>query len=358
MGRTPSTRQRLTRLKRLARGRRRTLILLQDNPDPDAIASAAALKLLLKELAGCETTIAHSGVVGRAENRSMLRYLGTPLRDAAGVPPEKFDLVAMVDTQPTFGNNPVDDPAQVDLVIDHHERSGRLTGVALCDIRPNYGATSTILAEYLAEAGLIPAAPLATALAYGIQSDTQDLGRASTDADIAMFTSLYPLANKRLLSRIENEQQPREYFTTVSRALRDARTFGNAALCWLGRMINPDMTGEIADLLLRLDEAEWVVCLGLYKGTLYLSLRTEVRNANADQVIKAVLGDLGSGGGHETLAGGQVPIERDSLKLAGTVRRQIERRFLDHLGLDPKSRRRLVSRAGERIGPRKTKRKG
>jgi len=354
LGSKPSTKQRLAELKRLAKGRRRALILLQDNPDPDAIASAAALKLLLKELAGCDTAIAHGGVVGRAENRSMLRYLGATLRPAAEVRLDKFDLVAMVDTQPGFGNNPVGDPDRVDVVIDHHPQAQRLTRVPLRDIRLNYGATSTILGEYLRQAGITPPAPLATALLYGIQSDTQDFGRESTQADIDMFTYLYPMANKRLLSRIENEQEPREYFTTVSRALRDSRTYGNTVICWLGRMINPDMTGEIADLLLRLDEAEWALCQGLYKGTVYLSLRTDCRGANAGALMKTIVAGLGTGGGHEMLAGGQIGVERDSLKLANQLRKQVERNLLDHFKLDPKNRRRLVSRAGER-GKEKTR---
>ena len=348
MPRTPSTQQRLAQLKRLAKGSTRALILLQDNPDPDAIASAAALRLLLKESSKIDVVIAHSGVVGRAENRSMLRYLGCTLRQAADTPFDKFDLIAMVDSQPGFGNNPIDDPAQADIVIDHHERSGRMTGVALADVRPRYGATSTILAEYLEAAGIDPPVPVATALLYGIQSDTQDFGRAASEADIAAFTRLYPKANKRLLSRIENEQEPREYFTAVSRALRDARTCGPVAVCWLGRMLNPDMTGEIADLLLRLDEADWALCQGLYKGTLYLSLRSDLRDAGTDKVIRAIIGGLGAGGGHEMIAGGQISVERDKFATANDLRKQVERNFLGHFKLDPKSRRMLVSRAGER----------
>jgi nanoRNase/pAp phosphatase (c-di-AMP/oligoRNAs hydrolase) len=345
--RKPSTEQRLAALERLVKGRGRTLILLQNNPDPDAIASAAALKFLLKERSETDAEIAHDGIVGRAENRSMLRYLGLVLHPAADLASDDFDLVAMVDTQPGFGNNPIDDPEKVDVVIDHHNRAEGVSSVTLCDVRPRYGATSTILAEYLYKADITPPAPVATALAYGIQSDTQDFGRETSQADIDMFTWLYPLTNKRLLSRIENEQEPREYFTAVSRALRDARTYGSTAVCWLGRTINPDMTGEIADLLLRLDEANWALCQGLYKGTLYLSLRTDERNADADGVIKKILGDLGDGGGHEMLAGGQVSIERDSFKQANKVRREIERNFLDHFELDPKTRRPLVSRASE-----------
>ncbi len=345
MPRKPSTECCLAKLERLAKGQKRALILLQNNPDPDAIASAAALKLLLRELGGCETVIAHGGVVGRAENRSMLRYLGVTLRPADSAPLEKFDLVAMVDTQPGFGNNPVNEPERVDVVIDHHERAGRLPGVALCDVRPNYGATSSILAEYLLAARIKLPTPLATALAYGIQSDTQDLGRETSDADIAAFTQLYPLANKRLLSRIENEQEPREYFDVVSRALLDARTYRDVGVCWLGRIPHPELTGEIADFLVRCDEIDWALCQGLHDGTLYVSLRTDIRNENADNVMRKIIAGIGTGGGHEMIAGGQVLIERNRLTTANRIRKQIERNLLAHFKLDPKCRRALVCRA-------------
>lgn len=346
----PSTRQYLGRLKRMARGGKRAVIVLQNNPDPDAIASAAALKLLFKELADCDAVVAYGGVVGRAENRTMLKYLGLSMRNVEDAPLERFDVVAMVDTQPGFGNNPIDDHTQADVVIDHHERAQRMPGIRLCDIRPNYGATSTILAEYLLEAGIVPPMALATALAYGIQSDTQDFGRETSEADINMYTRLYPIANKRLLSRIEYEQEPREYFTEVSRALREARTYGNIGISWLGRTINPDMTGEIADFLVRCDEVDWALCQGLYKGTLYLSIRSDFRNVNADRLMRSLVEGLGVGGGHEMIAGGQIKIERDSLKAANQFRKQVERRFLEHFQLDPKNRRLLVSRAGERVG--------
>lgn len=338
----------LKKLAKLASGEKRALIIMQNNPDPDAIASAAALKLLLKEIADCESSIIYGGVIGRAENRSMLKYLGTSMRSVAEAPIEKYDIVAMVDTQPGFGNNPISDHSQVDIVIDHHE-VGMTEPLPLWDIRPYYGATSTILTEYLLEARITPPIPLATALAYGIQSDTQDLGRETSGPDIDMYTYLYPIANKRLLGRIENEQEPREYFTVVSRALREARTYGGVGICWLGRTINPDMTGEIADFLMRCEEINWVLVTGLYQGTLYISLRSDLQNADADSIMRKIVNGLGTGGGHEMIAGGQIDIERDSTKIADKFRRKIEQNLLTHFDVDPKNRRLLVSRAGERV---------
>ncbi|MFO7900930.1 MAG: DHH family phosphoesterase [Planctomycetota bacterium] len=348
MARKPSTKKQLGKLKKLAKGRKRALILLQDNPDPDAIASAAGLKLLLREIADCDTSIAHAGIIGRSENRRMLKYLGLNLRNADELTFDEYDLVAMVDTQPVFGNNPVEDQAEVDVVLDHHEWAESTRQVELSDIRANYGATSTIVGEYLREAGVELSMPMATALLYGIQSDTQEFGRATSDADIEMFTHLYPQANKRYLSRIENEQEPREYFTAVSRGLRDTRTYDNTAVCWLGRTINPDMTGEVADLLLRLEDADWVLCQGLFRGVVYISLRTTERGQDASSVAKEIVRDLGTAGGHEMLAGGQIKVSRDSFKRANKLRKQVERNFLDYFDIDPRCRRMLVSRATER----------
>lgn len=348
MAHRPSTKEQLRKLKKLVRGRKKALILLQDNPDPDAIASAGGLRLLLKEAAGCETTIAHSGIVGRSENRMMLKYLGLKMRNADELDLEQYDLVTMVDTQPVFGNNPVNDEQRVDVVIDHHEWAESTRQVEFSDIRAHYGATSTIIAEYLFESDLELPTPLATALLYGIQSDTQEFGRATSDADIAVFTQLYPQANKRYLSHIENTQEPREYFTAVSRGLHDTRTYENTAVCWLGRTINPDMTGEVADLLMRLEGADWVLCEGLFRGVLYMSLRTTQRESNASNVAKEIVADMGTAGGHEMLAGGQITVPRNSFKEADKLRKQVERNFLNHFKIDHRCRRRLVSRSVER----------
>jgi nanoRNase/pAp phosphatase (c-di-AMP/oligoRNAs hydrolase) len=168
------------------------VILPHDNPDPDALASAAALKYLVQELIGKETVIAQGGIVGRAENRAMLTYLKIDLQ-----PVGKLDLtgdvqVALVDTQPGRTNNSLPAGKTPAVVIDHHPAYDTYAGVPYLDLREEYGATSTILTEYVRESHLQLESKIATALFYGIMAETQDLGRESTAADLAGAIFLYP----------------------------------------------------------------------------------------------------------------------------------------------------------------------
>src|SRR6185503_1261710 len=126
--------------------------------------------------------------------------------------------VALVDTQPGRTNNSLPIEIQPTVVIDHHPAYGPFEGIAFVDMRDGYGATSTILTEYLRDSHVTVESKIATALFYGIAAETQDLGRESTEADFAASHFLYPYANKRRLGKIENARVPREYF----RAFRDA----------------------------------------------------------------------------------------------------------------------------------------
>jgi nanoRNase/pAp phosphatase (c-di-AMP/oligoRNAs hydrolase) len=150
----------------------RLLILPHNDPDPDAIASALALRHLLQETLSLESKIVYRGIIDRAENRALMRYLDQPLQ-----PPTDADLAgrapaALVDTQPGAGNNALPARYQVAVVIDHHTWREQTSDAAYFDVRLEAGATSTILTEYLQAAGLDPEPLLATALFYGIKTDT------------------------------------------------------------------------------------------------------------------------------------------------------------------------------------------
>lgn len=285
------------------------LIMLQDYPDPDAIASAAALKRLFGHLSpGVACTLSYGGAVGRAENRALVRYLDLPLREAAGLDPARFDLVAMVDAQPGAGNQSLPAERLPDIVIDHHPIRTLTRRVPFTDIRSRCGATSTILYEYLAAAGIEPSIQLATALTYGIQSDTADLGRKTTQADIDAFLALYPLANARLLARIRSQPLPISYFRILDTGLRNARLFGDAVATQLGPIDNPDMAGEVADLLLRNEASAWALCSCVFRDRMLLSLRRVNPEGNAAKVMQSIVHGQGTGGGHYTMAGGQITL--------------------------------------------------
>jgi len=193
------TRSKLTELANLLRGKTSLLIVLQDNPDPDSIASAVALRRLANSLAAVHCSIAHGGTVGRAENRALVRYLNPNMRFLDEIEFAKFDLTALVDTQPGTGNNSFPDSLIPDVVVDHHPFRRATRCAQFVDIRSSYGATATILLEYLNRAGIRLDVPLATALLYAIRSDTQDLGQEASRADIEAIGLLYPLAKAHLL---------------------------------------------------------------------------------------------------------------------------------------------------------------
>lgn len=296
------------------------VILPHDNPDPDALASAAALRFLAKELVERDATIALGGYVGRAENRAMVRYLSIPL-----VPVQELRLddavIALVDTQPGRSNNSLPPGLRAAIVIDHHPQYTPVGDLPFTDLRDGYGATSTILTEYLMDARLHVETKIATALFYGIMAETQDLGREASTPDMDACGFLYPHTNKRRLAKIENARVPREYFAAFRAAIESAVINGRAVVSILGEIRYPDMVAEMADFLLRLDEVEWAAAIGSYDRYVYVSLRTTNRDVNAGDLLQQVLGS-DHAGGHDMIAGGRavVPPGQSWVPLADGIR--------------------------------------
>lgn len=327
------------------------LLLLHSDPDPDAIASGLALRLLLGHLAPNLTCIlAHGGLVGRSENRSMALALAPDL--VRIVIPEieqsihQVDLIALIDTQPTAGNhllyNSGYDLAKVAIAIDHHPPRRSQIQAIYHDVRPEMGACSTILVEYLAGAGLAVDPRLATALFYGIKSDTRGLSRGATETDAWAYMALHGLIDSELLGRIEQANVPLSYFRDLNYALAHTRLYpcpqrgdraqgersspdslngdfqdpepppvvggcsGDVLISLLGDLESPDMAAEVADLLLRLQGVGWVICLGIYQERIVISVRGEDTGVHAGQLVRAIVGRSGTAGGHETMAGGRI----------------------------------------------------
>ena len=336
------TTQRITALRKLLKGKSSLLIVMQNNPDPDSIAAAMALRSIANKLGGLNCSIAHAGSVGRAENRAMVRYLGLNLRQMDDVDPSRFDLVAMVDTQPQTGNNALPDTLKPDIVIDHHPCRHNTRGCEFIDVRSRYGASATILFEYLQQLKIEIDTPLATALVYAIRSDTQDLGREANKADITAMQTLYPLANLKMLSDIQRGRVERSYFAMLSKALINAIACDKSIVTNLGEIENADMIAEVADILLRDDKAVWTLCYGFKDGGMLLSLRNCQAGKKAGDVMKKIVSRIGTGGGHTTMAGGQIP----STKIEGqkkTIEETVKRRFYKAINVSPSECDKLIS---------------
>ena len=241
MARSNSSASRLAKLSATLDGAKSMLIIVQNSPDPDAISTAAALREISNALHGISCSVAHSGTVGRAENQALLRYLGMNTRSLEELELERFDRLGMVDAQPGAGNVNFDPSVRLDVVIDHHPIRRETRSARFTDVRRHYGAASTILYEYLRESGLEIPTPLATALVYGIRSDTQDLGRESSRADVRAFLDLYPHANAKVLGRIVAAPLPRSYFSKLRRAIENATIHGDRIVSNLGELATPEM---------------------------------------------------------------------------------------------------------------------
>jgi nanoRNase/pAp phosphatase (c-di-AMP/oligoRNAs hydrolase) len=333
MGQTMTPAKRLGRLSSVLDGARSMLIIVQNTPDPDAIAAAAALRELAKNLHEITCSIGHSGGVWRAENVALLRYLSLNTRPLSDLDLDRFDRLAMVDAQPGAGNVSFDASVRLDVVIDHHPIRRETRSARFTDIRSRYGATSTILYEYLKAANIEVPTPIATAMVYGIRSDTQDLGRESTKADVDAFLDLYPHANARAIGRIVQASLPRSYFSKLRTALEEAKVYGNRIVSFLGRLESPEMIAEAADLLLRAEEVRWTMTLGVIDGWLHVSLRTIDRERHAGRIARNLAGKRGFGGGHQALAAAQIPLngsngERQIRKMV----RDLTKRFLRATG--------------------------
>jgi nanoRNase/pAp phosphatase (c-di-AMP/oligoRNAs hydrolase) len=328
-------------LARLARGRKRGLILTHDNPDPDSLASAVALAFLFEQTAGVPCDIGYGGIVGRAENTAMIRVLHLPATPVSRVVFLDYDLIAMVDTQPPAGNHSLPPRFCPDVVIDHHPAREGTRKVAFADVG-HTGATCSILVEYLRAAGLEPSTEVATALFYGIKADTRDLGRQTYPIDVASYVYLMPEVDKDALSQIEHPALPARYFRLYDQAIKRARVFENAVEVDLGEVYTPDMVAEVAERLLALEGMRWSLAYGGYSGQLFLSIRTNDRRVNAGRLIREICDDLGgSSGGHGSMAGARLPLHGSPAKRR-KLKHDLVRRFLAEFGVKSRTGRRLL----------------
>jgi len=338
-----AVRHRLDRLIDYARAHERALILTHDNPDPDSIAAGVALAHLLEKLAGVEAIVAYGGIVGRAENRALVKVLKLPVVPVSRVVFDDFDLICMVDTQPEQGNHSLPARHFPDVVIDHHPERPDSHLAPIADVGGPIGATSTVLAEYFRASGLKIPTQVATALFYGIKADTRDLGRQTTKQDVDAYLWLFPLTDKDALGEIEHPKLPEDYFRLYHTAIERAQVFDDAVVCDLGDIYAPDMVAEVAERFMYLEGMRWSLAFGEYEDATYYSVRTSDRRMNAGRIIRDVIEQKGgSAGGHGPMAGARLPTKRLSAAARSRLREDVIRAFLDAFGVKARKGKKLV----------------
>ncbi len=313
--------QRVVEMWALLEPREKLGILLQPDPDPDGIAGGYALRALLGRKSPTAPLISF-GEVKRPENIAMVQALGLEIRTVTPEELEEFDALALVDVQPTvFGDSPPARVLSVDCVIDHHpERTGY--DAVIRDIRPSYGATSTIITEYMQAAGMEVRPRLATALTYGIKSDTQLLGRETSPYDMAAFAYLHGQSSPALLRRIERPALPQDALRALGKALANTEVRDSLHILVLGR-VREDVIPQVADLGLQAEGAEWAIAAGIVGSDLVFSVRNVGYVRAAGEVVRAVVEGLGVGGGHRSMAKGIIPLKAFRKKYGSASRDKV-----------------------------------
>lgn len=275
------------------------------NADPDAMASALALKRIFWRKVK-KTLVFHINAIKRADNLALVNLLKIDQQHIRNLNSAEITRWAIVDSQPH--HNKQFSRFQFDIIIDHHPISPESVAPFM-DIHEDYGATSTIMTEYLRAAKIKPSPRLATALFYGIKTDTENFARPSLPNDINAFRYLYPFTNVNILKKIESSELTRKTLNSFRTALENLMFFKDIAFIHMDRVKDPDILVLIADFFLKMAEATWCIVSGIYGQKLVLILRNAGFRLDAGKMAQRLFGEWGTAGGHKSAARAEIPIQ-------------------------------------------------
>jgi nanoRNase/pAp phosphatase (c-di-AMP/oligoRNAs hydrolase) len=294
--------EKLRRLLSLFSREDRVLILI--NPDPDAMASAMALKRLLWRKVFA-TTIVGVERITRPDNLAMKRLVGVDVVPVEHVDKSQFTRFAIVDSQPHHHEAFQD--VDYDVMIDHHPESG--AKARFLDIRPQFGATSTIMTQYIRAAKIKPSAKLATGLFYGIKTDTMNFQRKAIIEDVDAFQFLFHHVNVHMAKRIEQAEMTLDFLKYYRIALERMRSRRHRLSAHLGPVRTPDVCVSIADFFMKIHDTAWAIVSGIYQGRLVIIVRNDGIRKDGGKLLAEKFGQLGSAGGHKGMARAEIPVE-------------------------------------------------
>lgn len=291
------TRARVQQYQRYFSDADRVLIMLHNDPDPDAMASGLALRNVLRRTKTTAIIGAIQGVT-RPENLRMVNLLDIHVEAISPASLKEYDRIAMVDVQPHYFGGLID---RVDLVIDHHPEQPGYTAV-FKDIRADYGSTSTILTEHLRAVDVNISERTATAMLYAIKSDTLFFNRQTNRVDLEAFSYLYPLADAAMIRKMEGAEITLERLEYVLKAYRSGRRTEQVFSAFLGSSTREDFIPYVADFFLQVEDVKWTAIAGIVGDSLILSVRNLGYSKNAGEFVRRYFSDIGSAGGHRAMA--------------------------------------------------------
>jgi nanoRNase/pAp phosphatase (c-di-AMP/oligoRNAs hydrolase) len=321
------TKARVQQYQRYLSDADRVLIMLHNDPDPDAMASGLAVRNVLHRTRATAIIGAFQGVT-RPENQRMVNLLDIHVEAVTPATLSDYDRVVMVDVQPHYFGGLLD---RVDLVIDHHpEQQGYAT--VFKDIRADYGSTSTILTEHLRAVDVNISERTATAMLYAIKSDTLFFNRQANRVDLEAFSFLYPLADAALIRKMEGAEITPERLDYVMRAHQSGQLVDQVFCAFLGEAPREDFVPYVADFFLQLEGVKWTLVAALVRETLVVSIRNLGYMKNAGEFARRFFADIGSAGGHRAMAKAVVPMQAFCTRYGITSTDQIGTRLHEMVG--------------------------
>lgn len=292
-------------LVELLRGHR-VFIQTHNFPDQDAIASALGLQVLLRHY-GIETTICHHGAVERAVTANMvadlkIEMLSNADEDSCGNAMTEDDYIVNVDSQKGSGN--IDDLIGVEIAcIDHHPTFVEVDDYKYKDVRI-VGSCATIIADYYRQCGVEMPEKVATALLYGLKCDTRNFTRGVTELDVDIYRYLFPYSDHSLIRKYQAAEIEYNELEAFSDSLRKIEIYNEVGFAFLDFPCKEGFIALVADFILDIDLVKFVVVYTKRRGGFKFSVRSELEELDAGEIISEALKDVGSGGGHKAMAGG------------------------------------------------------
>jgi nanoRNase/pAp phosphatase (c-di-AMP/oligoRNAs hydrolase) len=338
------SRKKLKELKRIiSEADKGIAIITQNNPDPDAIATALTLKRII-EAQEKTAEIIYGGEIGHEENRALVNLVGIQLNHISKVKNLRdYSKIALIEASIPGQNNPLDKDVTPDIIIDHHQVETKEVKGDYIDIRPEVGASSTIMTNYLIHLHQEITEELATVLLYGIKTDTQDFTRGATPADLNAVAMLYPKADHDLLARIETPLMSSETLDVLGEAIKNRKVYGSYLLSNVGFIRDRDTLPQAADYLLKLEGISTVLVYGIGKDVIHISARNSDIRLNLGEAMNKAFGDIGQAGGHATAAAAKISLGlfgsvKDKTSLLKLAREAVTDRFLKVVGAGEKGK--------------------
>lgn len=321
-----------------AGGEGEVAVFTHDDPDPDAIASGMGM-IRICEALGLDAKLYHGGGLNRLQNRFFARLVKAPLlrvepEDAALVV-QGASRVVLVDAGRPGVHNTLPEETVPNVVLDHHSTNSEVCAADYCDVRPGVGSTSTMVTLHLQELEVVPGPALAAALLFGIRTDTDHLRRNAGPADMRASAYLASLADQDLLDLVESPPISSDVMDVIGRGISARSRAGDHILTWCGQVGSSDDLVHVADFLLSEEDVAAVFVFGRVGDRVLVSARSVAGGPHVGDIVKAALGDIGSGGGHRTMAGGSLDLVLGvDLDVDLWVAEDLFPAFLDAAGLD------------------------